>query len=441
MEQEVERKFSIIIPAYNEGRRFEKVVSEALKIPAASEVVFVDDGSTDDTEESARMFATEKKFVYVRHKKNKGKGAALKTGLKKARNEIVLFLDADLMNITAAKILKIARPVLNDEVDLSRGSFRRKRGRVTEYAVKPMMKILFPDMYFEQPISGQICAKKNFLANINFESKYGVDIGILFDAIEASQRIVEVDIGKLSHKANSEENIAEMSRQVLETMIKKAGLIQHKYKLVVFTLDNTLVQKDTLKLIFHKLHLAKEYDSLRGEFEKQSIDFKEFALKTAELLKGFPSEKVEKICNELPLARYSEQVVAALKKRKYQVAIISSNFSPIVIPLAKRLGVDLYDCIYIEKDANNIIKKISKASMSRWLDEDLEKSFQSAFSGIIRKAKIRSLETIIVANSEKCLPLLGKVGLAVAYKPKDKTLRENANKTISVLPELLAIIE
>jgi len=152
-------KFSAVVPSYNENPQFVKIVSELFKIPQLDELIFIDDGSTDQTQETVKQFQSDKRFIYIRLSKNKGKGNALKTGVQKAKNEIVLFLDADLGQITSRKIFKIVEPVLLNEVDMSRGSFNRKRGRVTEFAVKPMMEILFPSLYFNQPISGQICAK------------------------------------------------------------------------------------------------------------------------------------------------------------------------------------------------------------------------------------------------------------------------------------------
>ncbi|MFA5157573.1 MAG: glycosyltransferase family 2 protein [Patescibacteria group bacterium] len=164
MENLVYQEFSAVVPAYNEAKRFPKVIRELLSIETLKEVILVDDGSSDETENVASDFKKYEKFHYIKHKKNHGKGAALKTGLSKAKSEVILFLDADLENITNTKIKKIITPVLKDEVDVSRGAFRRKRGRVTEYAVKPMMEILF----LECILNNQSAAKyvrKNLFCN------------------------------------------------------------------------------------------------------------------------------------------------------------------------------------------------------------------------------------------------------------------------------------
>jgi len=241
MKNLVYEKLSAIMPSYNEARTVGRVVGEVLKLAEIDELILVDDGSTDKTAKKIEKFKKDKRFKYIKHLKNKGKGAALKTGIGKAENQVILLLDADLKNITAQKIKKIYMPVLEGEVDVSRASFSLSRGRVTEIAVKSMMKIVFLDVELEQPITGQVCAKKSFLERIDLENRWGVDIGILLDAMREGQVIKEVNIGKIDHKARSMEDKAEMAKQVLETMIKKTGLIQNKYKMVVFTFDKTFL--------------------------------------------------------------------------------------------------------------------------------------------------------------------------------------------------------
>lgn len=441
MENNFANQFSVVIPAYNEAKTVAQVVAEVLKLKSVSEVILVNDGSTDSTEAKLKKFTGNERFIYIRHKKNLGKGMALKHGLQKAHNQVVMFLDADLLNTTHHQIYKIAQPVLRGEVDLARAKFSRARGRVTEHAVKPMMRILFPKIDFEQPITGQICAKKEFLETLDMEKKYGVDIGILLDAIQAGQRIVEVDIGKLRHKANSEKNIAAMSQQVLETLIQKAGLIRHKYKLVIFALDETLIKSPALVGIYHKLGVGKRADELHGKFYRGEITFGKYMTELAATLKNQDPEKIAEIVNAAQLRTYAPEVVSALKKRRFEVAIISQNPSPIVLPLAQKLGINLVDCVYLESKNNRLTGKLSTASKERWISNRGEVKFSGAFRRMLQLAKVKATETIMVANSKRSIPLQNFAGLSIAYQPKDKILKEIADKTITVLAELLAIVE
>lgn len=85
-------KFSIIIPAFNEEQGLPKVLDSLTRIFPSEEIIVVDDGSKDKTYEIASRFNGVK---VIRHEKNYGYGAALKTGISNASTEKLVFFDAD----------------------------------------------------------------------------------------------------------------------------------------------------------------------------------------------------------------------------------------------------------------------------------------------------------------------------------------------------------
>lgn len=88
---------TIVMPAYNEGPTLEAAVRQILEQPRVSELIIVDDASSDNTFEVATAIAsTDSRVCVLRHDLNKGKGAALKTGFQKATCDIVGIHDADL---------------------------------------------------------------------------------------------------------------------------------------------------------------------------------------------------------------------------------------------------------------------------------------------------------------------------------------------------------
>ncbi len=89
-------KLSVIIPVYNEVASIEEIVRRVQATNLAFEIVIVDDGSTDDTREVLQRLDGHGQVRVLFHEKNRGKGAAIRTGLQAARGDVLLIQDADL---------------------------------------------------------------------------------------------------------------------------------------------------------------------------------------------------------------------------------------------------------------------------------------------------------------------------------------------------------
>jgi glycosyltransferase involved in cell wall biosynthesis len=89
---------SILMPVYNERERVERAIAEVLdtELPSDFELIIVDDGSTDGTREILRAGDWDERVRRFEHERNQGKGAAIQTGLAKARGEFSAIFDADL---------------------------------------------------------------------------------------------------------------------------------------------------------------------------------------------------------------------------------------------------------------------------------------------------------------------------------------------------------
>ena len=213
-----DKSVSIVIPAYNEEATVAKVVSVALKLSYVTEVIVVDDGSTDRTVEEAESAGA----TVISHIMNEGKGSAIKTGFKNSHGNIVAFIDADISNFTSEKIDKIIRPILEDKTDITKTKFARESGRVTELTAKPLLGFFFPELSYEQPLSGQFAGKRSALNKIRFEKDYGVDVGIVLDADVHGIKILEVDIGDICHDMSPLADLNKMANEVVRTIIDRA---------------------------------------------------------------------------------------------------------------------------------------------------------------------------------------------------------------------------
>jgi dolichyl-phosphate beta-glucosyltransferase len=121
------RPFSVVIPCFNEAARIGQTLRLALDYLASnapgSEVIVVNDGSTDATGTNARGVLAKAKIKarLLENFPNRGKGAAVRKGLFAAQNPIGLFFDADL-STPLEEIPKVIEPIANGDVDIAFGS-------------------------------------------------------------------------------------------------------------------------------------------------------------------------------------------------------------------------------------------------------------------------------------------------------------------------------
>jgi len=113
-------RISVVCPVYNEEKRVGEILSVLVKTDFIEEAIFVDDGSQDDTFSILKKFKN-KKIKVLRLKKNRGKGFALGIGVKKAKGDIVVFVDGDLKNFQKEHLKKLIFPLLEKKAKCTIG--------------------------------------------------------------------------------------------------------------------------------------------------------------------------------------------------------------------------------------------------------------------------------------------------------------------------------
>ena len=213
------QRVAVIVPAYNEEDTVGSVVEVIKKVSFVDEIIVVNDGSSDNTAEEALKAGAR----VITHENNKGKGEALLTGYNSVKCDIIAFIDADIHNLTSKKVEAMIKPILLGNAEITKTKFSRESGRVTELTAKPLLNYFFPEISFEQPLSGQFAAKKEALKKINFEKDYGVDVGIVIDADVLDISILEVDIGAIEHDMSPLDDLNLMANEVVRTIMGRAN--------------------------------------------------------------------------------------------------------------------------------------------------------------------------------------------------------------------------
>ena len=217
---------SVIIPAFNEEENIANSIAVAKKCSLVNDVLVINNLSTDKTEQiSIENGARVKKCNY------QGKGYAMEDGIKYANNDVIVFLDADVKYEHQNIVEELAKPIIENKTDFVKSSFDRTvGGTVTEIVVKPLLNLIYPNMYkFSEPISGMIASRKRILQELTLEKDYGVDIGTLLDVIEKGYKVEELNIGKIvntSHNNKTNETMSKMSTEIIRAILKRKNVIK-----------------------------------------------------------------------------------------------------------------------------------------------------------------------------------------------------------------------
>ena len=228
-------KIVVVFPARNEAGTIAKCIEVVKQSEYKPEVMVVDGNSTDTTRnESLRAGATvirQSKGIYP------AKGIAMKDGIKKAIKQgadIIVFLDADITNLTPEWVDLLVDPVVEKACDMSRGFYDRAAydGAVTKLIARPLAGVFFPEIaHFNQPLSGEICATaglfETLIKNRNCPAGWGIDIWFLIETAMKNCHIAEVYLGSKVHtsRQNYDKDViklAKMAEQVNLTIFKEA---------------------------------------------------------------------------------------------------------------------------------------------------------------------------------------------------------------------------
>jgi dolichyl-phosphate beta-glucosyltransferase len=224
-ERRMTMSLSIIVPAYNEGSRLgsslRAIVGYLSEYVSETELIVVDDGSTDGTASAAREELATAKNVrtsVISYQSNLGKGRAVRLGLLASRCDVALFTDADL-STPITETPKLLEPIARGECDLAFGSraldpslvgihqpWRREQGgRVFNLAVRLATGLPFWDTQCGFK-AFRMSACRPIIEGATID-RFGFDVELLYVAHRAGLRLREVPV-RWDHAEGSKVNVA-----------------------------------------------------------------------------------------------------------------------------------------------------------------------------------------------------------------------------------------
>jgi len=240
-------RVSLVVPARNEAATVGAVVTrlrEALMGTAdlVDEFVVIDSDSTDDT------FAIAEGAGAVVHRAAEirpdlgtvpGKGEAMWKSIFVTSGDVLVFIDADLLDWDTHFVPGLLGPLLSDpDVQLVKGFYERpmldgtaegsafEGGRVTELVARPLIALLFPDLAgLVQPLAGEWAVRRSHFATLPVPTGYAVELAALVDTVRALgiDAVAQVDLGRRAHRHQALRDLGAMATQIVAAAERRSG--------------------------------------------------------------------------------------------------------------------------------------------------------------------------------------------------------------------------
>ncbi len=345
---------SVVIPTHNEGANLDSVIWLASQSPLVSEILVVDDGSTNGTPEAAMRAGAR-----VIPSTVLGRGGSMADGLRAARFEVVVYLGGDFDADDDRVIEQMARPIFGGQADLVKAGSGPLPNRLTTLTAKPLLANFFPELaHLNAPLSGAVAVHRTLLAKLPIELDGHVDLALLIDAHFAGARIAEVTFPSSRADRKPLSQLDELATAVVRTIMHRAarygrlsiGQVQtvddadrraqaelsaqlHRIKgcerLALIDLDTELVATDALRFVADRVGRGACVAAHRTS-----------APAVAQCLEGVSREEIVEAARQIPLRPGVVDMVVNLRKDGYRVGIVSEGLDLIAEIIRRRVFAD-----------------------------------------------------------------------------------------------------
>ena len=233
-------RVSVCLPALNVAATVGAIVTavrEGLVEGAGlvEEIVVVDSRSGDGTAAEAAAAGArvvQDDEILPSLGPGRGKGEAMWKSLAAVRGDLVVWLDADVVDFDTAFVTGLVGPLLQDpDVGYVKALYRRPLGgdedgggRVTEICARPLINLFYPELAgFAQPLSGEAAGRRDLLASVPFFSGYAVELGLLIDLSRRAGlgALAQVDLGARRHVNQPTAALGAMASTITQAVLRR----------------------------------------------------------------------------------------------------------------------------------------------------------------------------------------------------------------------------
>lgn len=195
-------KISVIIPVYNERNHTSDVINAVEAVPIDKEIIVIDDYSSDGTRD---ILKNRQGIELILHRKNMGKGAAIRSGLESVTGDFVIIQDAD-MEYSPQDYIQLLKPVTEGKTRVVYGSRMLGKGEFMKasYFANRVLTMLTNLLFHSRLTDMETCYKllrTSLLRSLNLtSSRFEVEPEITCKILKKGERIVEIPIAYKARK-------------------------------------------------------------------------------------------------------------------------------------------------------------------------------------------------------------------------------------------------
>lgn len=232
-----------------------------------------------------------------------------------------------------------------------------------------------------------------------------------------------VDMGNADLANLKRELLKEGEKLGLDIVVQDYESATREKRLIVFDLDSTLIEVEIIDELAREAGVEMEVKELTKKAMNGEMSFKEALRERVKLLKGLPVEVLEKIYSRVEFTEGAKELISALKRAGYKIAVVSGSFTYFTNRIKEELGIDYAFGNELEivdgKLTGNVVGRIIDAEEKARIVEE-----------IARKEGIKIENVVAVGDGANDRIMIERAGLGIAFNAKN-VLKEIADGNIS----------